>query len=421
MWARRDDAPTVGAAVPLPSYRLWMRVGNERGRYRNLELGMLSQHQTGWHHLTAPMPEESAIVTAEDQWRVVSIFISGDSFARTPPGGLSFDSVTVYGPDFPPSGEIIEGFEEIGSWVPLPQAGNVADRTERTPDAAHTGDTGISIVWEEPLGRSPRGLVIPPAALPLPGITGPGFSRDQTVRITVDGYVVPVRVTSTINHFPTLASRRSFVVVSVYELRAWLNQAPGAQPITPDEWWFDVAEGADRERVADQILDVGYRLSFLRDRDDAVDLATRNPLAGGAWDALTGIGLAALALAVALALCAHAAVAVREQRVDMSVGAALGIPQWQRIAGLALERAIVGALGIVVGGLAGWGLARWTLGELAGNASGGAVTPPIIFVAEGPWLVATFLCLVVAAIAAIALSGAVARRLRPPEVLREAE
>ncbi len=421
VWIRRDDAPTVGASVPLPSYRLWLRVGNDRGRYRNLELGMLSQHQIGWHHLMAPLPEESAIVQADDQWRVVSIFISGDSFARTPPGGLSFDGITVYGPGLPATGEVIEGFEEIGPWVPLPQAGNVPDRTERSPDAAHTGDTGLSIKWEEPLGRSPRGIVIPPAPLPLPAITGPGFTPDQTVRFTVDGYLVPARVTGTVNHFPTLNARRSFVVVSVYELRAWLNQAPGAQPITPDEWWFDVAEGADRERVASEILDVGYRLSFLRDRDDAVDLATRNPLAGGAWDALTGIGLAALALAVALALCAHAAVAVREQRVDMSVGAALGIPQWQRIAGLALERVIIGILGIVVGGLAGWGLARWTLGELAGNAAGGAVTPPIIFVAEGPWLVATFICLVVAAIAAIGLAGGVARRLRPPEVLREAE
>ena len=421
VWIRRDDAPTVGASVPLPSYRLWLRIGSDRGYYRNLELGMLSQHETGWRHLTAPMPEESVTARADDQWRVVSIFISGDSFARTPPGGLSFDGVTVYGSDLPAGGEVIEGFEDIGPWVALPQAGNVPDRTERSPDAAHTGDTGLSITWEEPLGRSPRGIVIPPAPLPLPAITGPGFVRDQTVRITVDGYIVPARVTGTINHFPTLNARRSLIVVSVYELRAWLNQAPGAQPITPDEWWFDVAEGADRERVADEILDVGYRLSFLRDRDDAVDLATRNPLAGGAWDALTGIGLAALALAVALALCAHAAVAVREQRVDMSVGAALGIPQWQRIAGLALERVIIGILGIVVGGLAGWGLARWTLGELAGNAAGGAVTPPIIFVAEGPWLVATFLCLVVAAIAAISLAGAVARRLRPPEVLREAE
>lgn len=421
LWVRRDDSPTVGASVPLPSYRLWLRLGNERGFYRNLELGTLSQHQMGWHHLTAPMPELSSLITADTQWRVVAVYISGDTFARTPPGGLSFDGITVYGPDLPAGGEVIEGFEEIGAWVPLPQAGNVADHTERNADAAHTGDAGLAIRWEEPLGRSPRGIVIPPGPLPLPAITGPGFVPDQVVRITVDGYVVPARVTGIVKHFPTLDSRRSFVVVSVHELRAWLSQAPGAQSISPDEWWFDVAEGADRERVAREILDVGYRLSFLRDRDDAVDLATRNPLAGGAWDALTGIGLAALALAVALALCAHAAVAVGEQRVDMSVGAALGIPRWQRIAGLALERAIIGVLGIVVGGLAGWGLARWTLGELAGNSSGGPVTPPIIFVAEGPWLVATFVCLVVAAVAAIVLAGAVANGLRPPEVLREAE
>ena len=154
---------------------------------------------------------------------------------------------------------------------------------------------------------------------------------------------------------------------------------------------------------------------------EAVDLATRNPLAGGAWDALTGIGLAALALAVGLALCAHAAVAVRAQRVDLSVSAALGVPRWQRFAGLALERVIIAVLGIVVGGLAGWALARWTLGELAGSAADGSVTPPIVFIAQGPWLAATFVCLAIAAAAAIALAGTAAGRLRPTEALREAE
>ena len=422
---RRDDGQNVGSSVPLPSYRLWMRIGNERGFYRNLELGTLAPQfggDEGWQQLTAPLPEESVTASREDKWRVVSVYISGDSFARTPPGGLSFDDITAHGAGLPAAGLVVEGFEDVGPWVALPQGGAVPDRAERTADSAHSGGAGLSIKWEEPLGRSPRGIIIPPGPLPLPAIGGPGFNAGQPVRFTIDGYIVPTQVTATVNHFPTLDAGRSFVVLSVYELRAWLAQAPGAQPITPSEWWFDIADDVpDRPAVAAAILDVGYRLSFLRDRAQAVDLATRNPLAGGAWDALTGIGLAALALAVGLALCAHAAVAVRDQRVDMSVGAALGVPRWQRFAGLALERVIIAALGIVVGGLAGWALARWTLGELAGNAAGGAVTPPIIFVAQGPWLAATFICLAVAAIAAITLAGTVAGRLRPPEALREAE
>ena len=426
IWVRRDDGQHVGAAVPLPSYRLWMRIGNDRGRYRNLEMGLLApQFGRGepWQYLSAPLATENTIIAPDERWRIVAAYISGDTFSRTPPGGLSFDDITALGPTIPGGEVVVEDFEEVGPWTALPQGGNFPDRTERVPDAARSGDAGLAIRWEEPLGRSPRGIVIPPGQLPLPAIAGPGFEAGQRVRITVEGYVVPTRVTSTVNHFPTLDGGRPFVVVSAHELRAWLDQAPGAQPITPDEWWIDISDdpGIDREAVGAAILDVGYRLSFLRDRESSVDLATRNPLAGGAWDALTAIGLAALALAVGLALCAHSAVAVREQRVDLSVGAALGVPRWQRFAGLAMERAIIGVLGIIVGGLAGWGLARWTLGELSSNASGGPVTPPIIFVAEGPWLAATFLCLAIAAAAAMTLAATVAGRLHPPEVLRETE
>ena len=426
IWVRRDDGVHVGAAVPLPTYRLWMRIGNEQGIYRNLELGELAPRfgrGEPWQYMSAPLASEHQTVSEEERWRVVSVHLSGDTFSRTPPGGLSFDDITAHGPTLPGGALVVEDFEEVGPWTALPQGGNAPDRTERTPEAARTSDTGLWIKWEEPLGRSPRGIIIPPGQLPLPAVAGPGFEVGQRVRITVDGYVVPTRVTGTVNHFPTLDHGRPFVVVSVHELRAWLDQAPGAKPITPDEWWFDISEdpNLDREGVAASILDVGYRLSFMRDRADAVDLATRNPLAGGAWDALAGIGLATLALAVGLALCAHAGVAVREQRVDLSVGAALGVPRWQRLAGLALERAIIGTLGIIIGGLAGWGLARWTLGELASNASGGPVTPPIIFIAQGPWLAATFICLAVAAAAAMALGSMAASRLHPPEVLRETE
>ncbi len=427
VWVRRDDVRDVGSAVPLPSYRLWARVGDERGFYRNLELGTLASQTgpvdetaTGWKYLESPLPESSSDGDVH-QWRLVSVHLSGEAFSRTPPGGLSLDDITALGPSLLAGGEVVEGFEDVGPWTALPQGGNIPDRAERTADGARSGAAGMMLSWVEPMGRSPRGVVIPPGPLPLPAIAGPGFTEGQLVRITVDGYVVPTHVTSTVSHFPTLDERRSLLVVSVHELRAWLAQAPGAQRVTPEEWWFDIADDVDRQRVAQEIQGVGYRLSFLRDRAAEVDIATRNPLAGGAWNALTGIGLAALALAVGLALCAHAAVAVQEQRVDLSVGAVLGVPRWQRYAGLALERTIIAVLGIVVGGLAGWGLAWWTLGQLAGNASGGKVTPPIIFVAEGPWLAATFICLAVAATAAIGLAGAVAGRLRPPEVLREAE
>ena len=80
-----------------------------------------------------------------------------------------------HGPALPNGAVVVEGFEEVGPWTALPQGGNVSDHTERTPDAARAGDAGLMIRWEEPLGRSPRGIIIPPGQLPLPAVAGPGF------------------------------------------------------------------------------------------------------------------------------------------------------------------------------------------------------------------------------------------------------
>ena len=119
VWARRDDGRELGSSVPLPSYRLWARIGDERGFYRNLELGVLAPRfgtAEGWQWLNADMPEVGSDGVIH-QWRVVSVHISGEAFARTPPGGLSLDDVTAYGAGLPPAGEVVEGFEDVGPWT----------------------------------------------------------------------------------------------------------------------------------------------------------------------------------------------------------------------------------------------------------------------------------------------------------------
>ena len=196
MWVRRDDSLELGAAVPLPTYRLWLRIGDERGFYRNVELGTLEpefEAAVAWRHYRIPLPETSTGSQDGGNRRVGgAVYLGGFVLPNTALAGLSFDDLTAYGRGLPAGGEILEGFEDLGPWVVLPQGGSTPDNIERTANSAHSGDLGLAIRWQEPLGRSPRGIIIPPG--PVAG------GRPSAVRaipaanwcgFTVDGYIVP--------------------------------------------------------------------------------------------------------------------------------------------------------------------------------------------------------------------------------------
>ena len=152
-----------------------------------------------------------------------------------------------------------------------------------------------------------------------------------------------------------------------------------------------------------------------------VDRAERNPLAGGGWNGLTLMGLAALTIVVTLALGAHAVVAIRTGRVELTVARALGFSLGQLIGVLFLERLLVAAVGLVSGAVIGYYLSRWTLGFLGQTTGGRTVIPPMVLTVQ-EWLVGlVILNLLVAALLAIFLAAVAVGRLRPSDILRTGE
>ena len=107
--------------------------------------------------------------------------------------------------------------------------------------------------------------------------------------------------------------------------------------------------------------------------------------------------------------------------MELTVVRTLGFSRFQIFLALALERVVVSMLGLIMGGAAGYLLARWVLGLLVQDARGQAVVPPAIFVTQG-WIIAvSILCLVLASLAAILLAVWSAGRLKPSDVLRSGE
>ena len=440
VWVNID---ALGDSIVQQTMRLWMRVSDADGSYVNLDIGTIqldsgglsggvpgsvtpgqgSGREAEWTYFEAPLPLDKPWLDLP--FSVVSLYFVGKSLYRMPPGAIHLDDITAKpGPagSGNEDGLVIEDFENPGRWVTLPHDGKVADVIEASSEAGRNGGKGLLFSWEDPILQTPRGLLIPPGPFPLPAIGGPGFAPGQAVRLDTGTEQVPILVQDTAGYFPTMQlSRRPFVVVSVDTLAAYTRRTPGGMRQAPREYWLGLEEGADREAAIRSVREATSISANIRDRAALVDRAERDPLAGGGWNGLTLLSLGALTIAVLLALGAHAVIAIRSARVDLTVARALGFFRWQIIGILALERLLVVGVGLVTGAIIGSFLSRWALGFLSQTPRGGPVIPPMLLTVQ-EWLIGlVILNLVAAALVAIVLAALAADRLRPSDILRTGE
>ena len=144
----------------------------------------------------------------------------------------------------------------------------------------------------------------------------------------------------------------------------------------------------------------------------------RDPLAGGGWNGLTLLGLAALTLVVTLALATHAIVAVNGARVELTVTRALGFSRNQLVSLLVLERVLVAGIGLVAGAVLGYYLGRWTLGYMGLTPSGLPIVPPMVFTVQAWLIVLVIVNLAIAAALATVVAAVTVGRLRVSDILR---
>ena len=213
IWVNQDD---MELGVLGQSMNLWIRLQDSKGRYRNLKLGQLQSVSTqsvssrsgssrsgpssGWSYFEATLPTEPVPLAAP--LSVVSIFVSGATFSRMPPGSFALDDLTVKDSALDSTdGQVIEDFEEPGRWVALAHDKKEADTVAVNSAAARSGESGLAFAWIDPLGGAPRGAIIPPGPYPLPAIGGPGFQRGQQVRLEIGRQIVPVVIAGTADYF----------------------------------------------------------------------------------------------------------------------------------------------------------------------------------------------------------------------------
>ena len=430
------NTANLSRARPNRPLSLWIRLSDAEGRYNSFDLGdlpaprssTLSSQAVGnvtpepaervWTYLEAPVPRDGILAT-RPPFSVVSMFVSGDDLSGLEPGSIDLDDLTVKGPSIPPEGIIVDGFEIPGSWVAMPNRNPEPDSLVLSARAAHSGAIGLTFSWEESSVGVPPGIIIPPGVFPLPAIGGPTFKVGQEVRITSEGNVVPLLVMEVVSYFPTVdPTLQPFLLVAFDDYQQYVRRTPKGSLTPPRELLVSLDDDVDRTQTKLLIGQLIPGFSQILDRGPVVDVAQRNPLAGGGWNGLTILSTSALTVAVVLALGTYAAVSVHTGRVDLTVIRALGFSTRQVLFTLALERVTVAVLAVAAGtGLGIW-LGRWVLGFLDITSRGRPVVPPLIVTAHDGVMALVFVELLAAPTVAILFATLAARKLRPADILR---
>lgn len=448
---------------------LWARLRDDTGRYRNIRLGNLfdptetfsaassaSGDETisdtpsltagpgssgepgifdpgpGWIFLEVPLYGRgiSASTTSpRPRLGLVGFYFTKRAIFAVPPGSIVLDNVTVRGSLLNEAGNvpgtIIENFNdpgpEPGPWNALANQADEPDIVEYDESAGLRGEGGLKFSWTSPLVESNRGMQLPAGHQILPAVGSLQFQPGQVVRFRDSKHVIPVVIRNVSRFFPTASTSLPFLLVDRDDYVEYIDRLPQGKLEQPRQIWVSPAEGWDRQDVVTSINDATSGFTWVRDRDRAVSLAGRNPLAGGGWNGLTIVSISAIVVAIILTLAIHSVVAVHTGRVDLSVVRALGFSRAQTIFSLTLDRVLVAALGIGAGSAIGIWLGRWVLGYLDITAAGQQVIPPMIVDVKG-WLVALILAsLVAATLLSLLLTVYWVMRLHVAQVLRSAE
>ena len=428
------DLTGLNSGTLVSDLNLWTRIYTSQGIFHNLFLGEVSKARTGlsarnasetgaesgWIYLEEEVKD--TVNPSGEPLRLVSFYVSRKSFARTPPGTISLDDVTVKGPSSPPGGLVVEDFESSGGWAPLVNQGQAPDVVERATTAARSGNAGLRFTWEETFKDAPRGVVVPPDPFPLPAIGGPNFSVGQIVRVKAGRKLVPVVIRGTTDYFPTLnALARPFMIVPLEPYKQYVRRTSLERVKEPNAFWASVQDDADRVQVVASLHERIGAFVSIKDRDLLVETARRNPLAGGGWNGLTFLSMTAITVAVLLTLVIHSLVAIHTGRVDLAVARTLGFSRLQLALSLALERGLTAIFGLVVGSVVGIWLSRWVLGFMGIDARGSPIIPPMVLEVQDGLVVGALGGLIAATLLGLLVAVVFVRRLNVPDVLRTGE
>ena len=416
---------------------VWARLADDNGRYRNVSLGgfggpgeeAVETSSMSWRFMEGELPDR--LVESNRQLFLTAVFFSTSSFVKVTAARIHMDGFTAFGPSLPQEGVVVEEFDTLGNWEAFGITGNIPDTLAIAADAARPpesaegterveGASGLTFSWQEPFGGEQRGIHLSPVPLPLPAIGGAGLSQGQSVRIVHGRSSIPVTVVGVSDLFPTVTSfHRPFLLLDIHTYQSYLRILPPAsvQP-SPPEIWLSLDPAYERQSVIAEVTEQLPPLASVTDRNREAINASRNPLAGGGWNGLTGLSMTGIGLVVLTALLLHSGASARAGSVDTAVARALGMSNPQLFLSLGAEKWLMGGVAIIIGAAIGYWPGLELVRLLDPTSRGTGPVPPLIPEVHGLLLLSVLVGLAAALAASAVFAAFLAHRAKPVDVLR---
>ncbi len=416
------DIGGIGATELQSNINVWAKLVDDSGIYRNVSLGSFLGQSDGaaenWQLFVGELSER--MVNLDTEWTLTAIFLTTSSFARVPSGSVHLDEITAFGPSLPTEGIVVEGFETNGNWSPIVANAGVQDVVSRGNSGARSGSDGLTFTWVKPFTGQQRGVYVPPVNLPIPAIGGGGLGLNDNLWLEHGQAYIPIKIVEVTELFPTVARpQRPFVILDIAAFESYRKFLPSVGRVDDaSQIWLSLDPSFDRDALISRIDRELPELASAIDRAGVAERASRNPLAGGGWNGLTGLSMGAVGIAVGIASLLYSVAAARAARVDTAVALVLGLSTKQLLLTLIAEKWLMAGAAILAGAAIGYWPGLELIQMLELTSGGSTSVPPLVPQVHELLLALVLAGLTVAVMGSALYSAVLARRDRPAEVLR---
>ena len=373
LWAKSKD--------PMPGLTVWVVVEDSRGSVTSIPLGTPSSEE--WTLLTAELPDR-----LPRPLHLVSVQISEPGVGTSlTPGQILFDSIHAVSATLGQM-EMIEDFEGQRRWFPIVTAALSPERITTTGRESHAGLRAGVFTFSKENHFGVRGFYQSPTGGPVPVVVSTAFARDTFLRegeifvAGLEGRFIPMVVRGTVDYFPTMDPLGGrFILSDLDALLGHLNIMGHTPRTRPNELFISGAPGAESTIETEVEREFRYwgTVHYL---DSLLESAGRDPLTTSGWNSMVLLVLAMAVVTAGLGYLAYIAAFSKRARTQIGSLNAVGLSRRQLIGLLSFEHAVVVAVGLGIGVVAGLQMSRLMVASVSFTESGQSAVPPFLLITD---------------------------------------